>query len=182
MTGIRSRRRPGDLALVPAKEREEVAVGVNRGELPGTEVRRSQFGARDVVKHPRGLQFANRASTSETSIRQLAVPARNDSAPEQIGRRSRSSRERHSSSVAPPRWSTASSRARTAKSPVSWTASKPKRSREYAAAGVTLRTGSAGRVRWRPAEARRTSRDMPQRGADRPRAFHYPARPRSTWR
>src|SRR3954466_15591128 len=92
MTGIRSRGRPGDLALVPAKEREEVAVGVNRGELPGTEVRRSQFGARDVVKHPRGLQFANRASTSETSIRQLAVPARNDSAPEQIGRRSRSSR------------------------------------------------------------------------------------------
>jgi hypothetical protein len=46
-----------DLAVVPAKEREEVAVAVERGELPGTELRRIHAGARDVVEHPRGFKF-----------------------------------------------------------------------------------------------------------------------------
>ena len=90
-----------DLAVAPAKEGQEVAVAVKRGELPGTEVRRVHARERDVMEHPADRSSANRASTSETSIRQLAVPARNNSAPEQIGCRSRPSRERQSSSVAP---------------------------------------------------------------------------------
>src|ERR671915_1368951 len=46
-----------DLAVVPAKEREEVAVAVERGELPGTEVRRGHPGTRDVMEHARRLKL-----------------------------------------------------------------------------------------------------------------------------
>ena len=56
--GVSTPGRPrSELAVVPAEEREEIAVAVKRGELPCTEVRRSHAGARDVVEHPRGLQF-----------------------------------------------------------------------------------------------------------------------------
>lgn len=83
------------------KERQQVAVEVEGGEL---RVPKSV-----VLTPPRETGWStsarrsssNSASTSATSIRQLAVPARNKSAPEQIGWPVRFSRERQSSSLAP---------------------------------------------------------------------------------
>ena len=58
-SGLRGQRRALalNLAVVPAEEREQVPVAVQRGELPRTEVRRIHATARDVVEHPLGLQF-----------------------------------------------------------------------------------------------------------------------------
>ena len=72
-------------AVVPAKEREEVAVGLQRGEPPRPKSVASTPPRETSCSTPADCSSANSASTSETSIRQLAVPARNDSAPEQIG-------------------------------------------------------------------------------------------------
>ena len=66
------------------------------------------------MEHSGSLELLEQRIDSRTSMRQLAVPAMNDSAPEQIGLAARSARERQSSSEAPQRWSSASSRTITA--------------------------------------------------------------------
>src|SRR5947208_8627272 len=50
-----------DVGVVPAKERDEVAISVKRGELPGAEIGRSHAGTRDVVENTRGLQLGEEA-------------------------------------------------------------------------------------------------------------------------
>ena len=123
--GARSARRGGAL---PAEERQQVAVEVERRELPRPEVRvrDARPARRDAA--PRPPRAPRRApSTSRTSIRVLAVPAMNDSAARAHRPLARSARDRHDSSLASHRCSTASSRPSTANPPSRWSTSNPNR-------------------------------------------------------